>query len=540
MILKEIFERVRPFLWLVPGFLLWAAFPPYGEKIDVLFALAPLIYLSRTTKSAKVSVRRWFLAGLVFWIATLSWMPAIVKNGGPWPLVILGLVGLAAYCAAYFALYGYLSCIFWRYVSPSPSPSPFLRLAGILLVEPVLWCGLELVRSRFLGGFSWNQLGVVAVNGGFGSPAAFGGVYLCSAAIFLINGSIAGIIERVVESIRSQRERRPAVGSRLRSLETVLVFAAVWGIYSLGGSNSYESESTATPKYIKVALVQRNFPCVFKAKEDNPYEVYGRLLDNVGVLKPDLTVFSESAACEFGPVDQQGVRRFAAFVADKTGGSATLIGGTHFADDKTYNSAALLSEGELQIYDKVHLVPFGEFIPGDKWFPILQKLAPVGSCTPGEPRLLRLKDIPIGVAICFEDTDSALVREFAAMGAKMLVFITNDSWFSQSSEAVAHSWQATARALETGLAVVRVGNSGVTETITPEGRITALFDDRGRPLVDRAGTMFDRIKIPADGSLTFYTIVGDWPLGVAFSLLLFLGILVYYKHKYEKRRYLSM
>ena len=106
---------------------------------------------------------------------------------------------------------------------------------------------------------------------------------------------------------------------------------------------------------------------------------------------------------------------------------------------------------------------------------MLQTLAPVGSCTPGVPRLLNLtldsgEVVPLGVAICFEDTDAALVRTFAKMGAKALVFVTNDSWFSQSDEPLAHAWQATARAVETGLPVVRVGNSGVTGTITPRGR----------------------------------------------------------------------
>ena len=538
MFLKDIFNRVRPFLWFLPGFLLWAAFPPYGEKIDVLFALAPLIYLSRTAESVRGCVRRWFAAGFFFWVATLAWMPAIVKNGGPWPLVILGLVGLAAYCAAYFALYGFFGAVYWRWARERERTWVW-RFVGILLVEPVLWCGLELVRSRFLGGFSWNQLGVVAVNGGFGSPAAVGGVYLCSAAVFLVNGSIAGIIERAVESLRAQRERRAVAISRIRSLETLVVFAVIWGIFQIDGART----AGETSKFVKVALIQRNFPCEFKEREENPYGVYGGLLENIGALKPDLTVFAESAACEFGPVDQQGAFRFAAFVTERTGGSAVLMGGTRYEDGKTYNSAALYSAGGYQVYDKVHLVPFGEFIPGDKWFPALQRLAPVGSCTPGEPRLLKMGDMMIGVAICFEDTDSALLRKYAAMGAQMLVFITNDSWFSQSSEAVAHFWQAVARAVETGLPVVRVGNSGVTATISPDGRFSALSDGNGRPLVDQRGTMLDRLSVSADEKgrrPTVYVQVGDIPLTLAFSLILLIGILVYYRQQYEKRRYLSM
>jgi apolipoprotein N-acyltransferase len=184
----------------------------------------------------------------------------------------------------------------------------------------------------------------------------------------------------------------------------------------------------------------------------------------------------------------------------------------------------LYSTNSVSIYDKVHLVPFGEFIPGDKWITALQKLAPVGSCTPGELKLLPLPastsnlDLDLGVAICFEDTDSAQMRELARIGANVLFFITNDSWFSDSVEAEQHAWQARARAIETGLPVVRSGNSGVTGTVAPDGRATWLVGSDGRLLVDRRGTMFDRIR-PAAKSRTPYVRYGDIPLVVAFSLI---------------------
>ena len=194
-----------------------------------------------------------------------------------------------------------------------------------------------------------------------------------------------------------------------------------------------------------------------------------------------------------------------------------------------------------QIYDKVHLVPFGEFIPGDKWITALQKLAPVGSCTPGELKLLG----DYGVAICYEDTDSAQMRALLHKGARALVFITNDSWFSDSIEAEQHSWQAVARAVETGLPVIRVGNSGVTGTIDPHGRASWLSDADGRPLVDARGTMCDTVTklsppCPTMSPQTFYGTLGDIPLVVSFALLIASMVLVKYRNTYEKRRYLSM
>ena len=547
--LSGLFKKFLKVFWFLPGFLLWAAFPPMGEKTDVLFALAPLLWLSRRA-DAKTSAKRWFMSGAFFWVATLSWMPAIVKNGGPWPLVVLGWFALAAYCAAYFAAFGWLSAAYWTWAKRSDGSGYWRRLAGILAVEPILWCGLELIRSRLLGGFAWNQLGVVPANGGFGAPAALGGVYLLSAVVILINGTVAGIAERVWRPEASGFANL----KRLGPLETLLAFGLVYGIYQAAPAVRTVDSGQTTAEGLKVALVQRNFPCVFKRGErQDPVEAYEGLVRNFSVLRPDLVVLAESAMCEFGPVDQQGAACFAAWLSQRCDGAAVLAGGTRYGDGREYNSAALYAFDtnrvpavSLELYDKVHLVPFGEFIPGDKWITALQKLAPVGSCTPGELKLLEVpvrregapETVSAGVAICFEDTDSAQMRQLAAMGAQVLLFITNDSWFSHSNESLQHAWQATARAIETGLPVVRVGNSGVTGTITPEGKCTWLVGSDGRVLVDRRGTMFDRIEL--GGGQTPYVRLGDCPLAIAFVLLMLAAVLVKYKAHHEKRRKLSL
>ena len=548
--LTDTLKKLAKFAWFLPGFLLWAAFPPMGEGSDCLFALAPLLWLARRG-DVKLATKRWFFNGVFFWIATLAWMPAIVKNGGPWPLVVLGWFALAVYCAGYFALAGWTTSVFWRWVRDRDDRSICAwRLVGVLFVEPLLWCGFELVRSRLFGGFAWNQLGVVLANFGFGAPAALGGVYLCSAVVVLINGTFAGIAERVW---RPERSGFPGL-RKFGTIETLLAFAIVAGIYSAAkveregrSGRRWNADPTAEESrslgedYLKVAMIQRNYPCVFQKTREDPVAAYSNLLQNVAFMKPDLVVMSESALCEFGAADRPPAYGFAAFVRRMTG-AALLAGGSRMeptGDGKRreYNSAALYTWtqpeqrwADLQTYDKVHLVPFGEFIPGDKIFPALQKLAPVGSCTPGELKLLDLRvsptaasstGVPVGVAICFEDTDSAQMRRLAAKGARVLFFITNDSWFSKSGEAWAHAWQATARAIETGLPVVRVGNSGVTGTIAPDGKATWLLGADGRPLVDRRGTMCDRVPLAADGAApTFYVRWGDAPLAASFALLL--------------------
>ena len=564
--IRRILRIAAKVFWLLPGFLLWASFPPMAEKTDCLFALAPLLWLARRT-DVKNCAKTWFLNGCLFWTATLSWMPAIVKNGGPWPLVVLGWGALAAYCALFFAAFGYLAARYWAWARPhegilgeTVGGEYWKRLVGVLVVEPVLWAGLELVRSRLFGGFAWNQLGVPVVNAGFGSPAAFGGVYLVSMVVIWVNGSIAGIAERMWQPEKSGFASLKKFGS----LETLSVIAMVFSIYTLPAPRPpipHPQSPIPNPQSpLSVALVQRNFPCVFERdRKENPAEVYSNLLSRVAILKPDLVVLPESAAVEAGPVDSPRGAAFARFVMDLGASGAVLMGGGRRTDSAEYNSAALYTAASkglsVQLYDKVHLVPFGEFIPGDKLIPALQKLAPVGSCTPGTLKLLQLdrapqsplpsaiSPIPLGCAICYEDTDSAQMRRLAGMGATVLFFITNDSWFSRSDEAVQHAWQSVARAIETGLPVVRVGNSGVTGTITPDGKATWLVGPDGKPLVDREGTMFDRIALTTDSqrlTTTPYVTLGDLPLGIVFSLLIMLMILVKYKNYHEKRRTLSL
>ena len=513
--MQDALKKLARLFWLLPGFLLWASFPPMAEKTDCVFALAPLLWLARN-KDAKTNFCRWFLNGFVFWFATLSWMPAIVKNGGPWPLVVLGWGALAAYCALYFGAFGWLSAKVWAWVKDEGTPwrklprFPYARrLFAILVAEPVLWCGLELLRSRLFGGFSWNHLGLPLINSNLGSPAALGGVYLVSAVVILVNGTIAGIAERIMKRT-----------TRWASLETLIPFLLIWGLYALEGSAARRMELWEKED-CNVAMVQRNFPCVFKpAEREDPIAVYSNLLANVAYTRPDLVVLAESALSEFGAADSPRSLAFVRWVSKLTGAREVMAALFSFGLDVRQSGC------DMQIYDKVHLVPFGEFIPGDKWITALQKLAPVGSCTPGELKILG----DYGVAICYEDTDSAQMRALSHLGARVLVFITNDSWFSDSVEAEQHAWQSVARAIETGLAVVRVGNSGVTGTITNDGRANWLADATGRPLVDVRGTMCDRVEVlcppcPTMRPMTIYCLFGDIPLAVSFALLIILMVL---------------
>ncbi len=511
---------MRRLLWCAPAalsaLLLWAAYPPMGETCALAFALAPLLVVARVA-SPKAAAWTWFAGGFLFWAGTLAWMPAIVKNDGPLPLVILGWAGLAALCAAYCAAFGWLSARAWRRFGK-----------GALAAEPLLWAGLEWVRSWLFTGFAWNFLGTgLAGVPALAAPARLGGVYLVSALVVLLNGVFATLACRLLAPMVGDGKMgawKPAAGWR-RALETALPLGAI--LLAFGLANATRPNDVEAPVPLRVALVQRNAPCIFRAgaARENPTEVFGRLLDVAAAARPDLVVWAESALAEFGPVGGAGAARAARLVAEKTAGGALLAGGDWKAEGKTYNAAALYTTNSAQplVYAKQHLVPFGEYIPFDKWITPLQKLSPVGvSLWPGEARAFALRTragatVALAPLICYEDTDPVLARRAARLGAQAIVLITNDSWFSQSIEPVQHAAQAVLRAIETGLPVVRVGNSGVTGLILPSGRARWLEDGDGKPLVDAAGTMVEHVLVAPHPVPTPYTRLGDLPLAGLFA-----------------------
>ena len=515
---------------VLSALLLWAAFPPLGETANVAFALVPLLVVARLC-TPKRSALLWFVGGFLFWFGTLSWMPAIIKNNGPWPLVVLGWAGLAAACAAYFALYGWMAARVWR---------RWGRWG--ILAEPVLWAGCEWMRATLFTGFAWNFLGTaVGQVPSLATPARLGGVYLVSALVVLLNGVFATLACRVIAGMSgSARGAGSASGAGttgtsgtgnggkwrrqlIRSAETAVPLAVILLVFWLSQSGNSQT-STSNSRLLRVALVQRNAPCIFSAgrQRENPYEAYGQLLEVAAVARPDLVVWGESGMAEFGRVDGERARLAAAHFAEMLGGSALLAGGDWVEDGRYHNAAALYSgTNAVQLYAKQHLVPFGEYIPFDKWIPALQKLSPIGvSLWPGEAKVFRLKDFAIAPIICYEDTDPTLSRAAARLGAQAIVLITNDSWFSLSNEAVQHASQAVLRAIETGLPVIRVGNSGVTGVIDGTGRARWLSDGDGKMLVDAPGTMVETVQLPASPVLTPYSRVGDWPLLALFAIAL--------------------
>ena len=523
------------------AFLIWAAFPPMDEAADIAFALAPMLTLTRLSRP-KAAAGWWFVSGFAFWFATLAWMPAICKNNGPWPLVVLGWIGLAAACAGYMALFGWLDAKAWR----TWGRNRVGKLALLAMVEPTLWAGVEWLRGTLFTGFAWNFLGT-AVGGmpSFATPARWGGVYFLSALVIMMNGVLATLLLRVIAPMMRRWEGEEVgrweggkAGRLFRIMETALPLLIVYFslTFSTPSSPSHlptfppSPLPTSSPSHLRVALIQRNAPCIFSRRdEEDPIRAFVGLLDKIAPSNPDLVILAESAFAEFGAARSDRTRQAALHFANRCGG-AMVIGG---ADDtvfsngvrRVYNAAACyspaVSNALVGVYHKQHLVPFGEYIPFDKWITPLQKLSPIGvSLYPGESVLFDLDGIKLAPLICFEDTVPPLARQAAANGAHAIVLITNDSWFSHSIEAEQHARQAVMRAIETGLPILRVGNSGVTGVILPSGHARWLTDGNGRPLVDQPGCQVESVAIDRNAPKTLYVRLGDAPLLILFAAVL--------------------
>lgn len=527
---------VRVVLAVLSAGLLWSAFPPATRAENAWVALVPLLLFVRHLQPWQAATSAWF-SGLFFWLATLSWFPAIIKNGGPWFLVVLGQVGLAAWCACFWGLFAYVSATLWQWVHQR---GRWHRMWLVGLVDPLLWVGCELLRGMLFSGFAWNFVGVSQVhNLAMIQIAAFTGVYGVSALVMLINGSVATLLERVLQPIITRLTKaphlleRPTLGQRGAQIaESLVPFALVLACWIWGGGRLLQYERMRTDsKAWRVALIQPNHPCVFSLNDAVIEAQLDQLLGQTqlaGAAQPDLIVWPETAAMGTVPTDyvtMAFVRKCAAL------GQTPLLTGVlecakvpaaenQPAQKRYYNAAWMIAPNGnvLGKYHKQHLVPFGEYIPLDKLITPLQSLAPTGvSCTPGTaPMLLTLThkeeqvQVRLGALICFEDTIPALSRAAVRAGAGILVLMTNDAWFDNSIEPIQHMQQSIFRAVENGVPLVRAANSGVSCAVDAVGRVTALTS--GTAMMDFAGFMLAEARVGAEPLRAPYTRWGDWSM----------------------------
>ena len=530
------------------GVLLWLAFFPVNAGAVALIALAPFLTLVRAEASGRRSTRYFaaLVGGLVFFGLAIKW----VRVAHPMMMLFTWPAG-ALYCALYWPAALFLL----RRLDRAGLP--------LALTLPVVWVGLEYIRTHFptgfpflqplglfqLIGFNWYALGY-AMHGFLPAvqAAELGGVYLVSAAVACVNGAAYEWL------IRSKLVRRlfhwPAPLYRR---------GVVWEMYATSWAMilpilvvCFGVSVLAHPPYAvgpRVAIVQGDLPQNEKMTQGTLAAAYVPLARRAGSpagseRTPDLVVWPEtcfpamwdevSPTIDPAAPDTARVvesvprlqRRDAGGVLAQLPPVPQLVGLNRLewpdlVIPRKFNSAVLFDSRHQFVasYDKMHLVPFGEYVPLS--IGLLKRFTPYDhdySCTPGT-RLTRFpidangKQYTFGVLICYEDTDPYLARQYnpasGRPGVDFLVNISNDGWFRQTEEQAQHLAICQFRAAEARRSVVRAVNTGISAVIDPDGRVVALPEGGSwAKSADRVAVV--RADIPIGDANTLYAALGDW------------------------------
>ena len=322
-----------------------------------------------------------------------------------------------------------------------------------------------------------------------------------------------------------------------KSLRRYLFFAFILIALDLGYGFLKLNKNEFIGEALKISVVQGNIPQELKwspASREFVIDRYLKLTSEVKSDFPDLIVWPEAAlpvVLEDGPVYYERLCRYV-----KTIGYPLIFGAVTNRNGSYYNSALLLSkEGRLlQRYDKLHLVPFGEFVPFRKILPFLETIAPIGDMTRGrEYSLFNISHQKLkirhqfGVLICFEDVFPELARKFVNRGADFLVNITNDAWFGKTTEARQHLSASVFRAIENRVYLVRSANTGISGFIDPQGKTFSLVSSPEGNLTFTPGYKSENIFLRSHPS--FYGYYGDFLVLLCLLCLIYIALFVLYK-----------
>ncbi len=504
------FSKIDGNRWLfLPGiasacFLAWAMPGCTGWWPLLFIALIPLL-LTATKITPGRSAWMGFVCGLLYHLALLYWILIVLgRYGGlPWWISVPALVLLAAYMACFLAMFTFLLTL----LSGRCYRQRERSVAMLVWAAPVLWVGLDYLRSIFLSGFPWMDLGYGLSSQPMLIQAAdLGGHHLLTFSLILCNSLMTGMI--ILGDRQSDRKR-----NRLDKPLLLLAGCFLIGISGYSFIRYQEVEGNLTKaQHAQVAVVQGNINQAVKwsaAVKEATVAQYLKLSQTVlQDSKTQLLVWPETAL-PFYPQRDALVDRIVDFTT--TSNTWLLTGAPLYAiTPKTdgsdliryYNGALLIGpSGKIRgQHAKQHLVPFGEYVPLRKYLPFLEPLVvSIGDFTPGtsmEP--LVLGPMKLGMLICYESIFPEISRDTVVRGANLLVNLTNDAWYGKSSAPYQSMSMTVLRAVENRRSLIRAANTGISGFVDPLGRITAqtaIFTEAALvaqvPMLDQA-TVFGR------------------------------------------------
>ena len=443
-------------LCLLSSVCLTLAFPKYNYWILSWFALIPFMYCL-DCKTPAGGFRTGFLFGLFFFTGIFYWFFHLTS----WFSVIaaIGVIALLMYLSLYMAVFGWVYCCVREW-------APLQRLFFL----PSVWVCLEYVRGHLFSGFGWGYLGHSQyLNLPFIQIADVTGVYGISFIIFMNN-------------LYFKEMRSNFALDRDRKLYKIIFYVCLCSVFLYG---VFKVTSFRLPADGRVAVIQGNIPQEVKWSPHSwsiILERHIQLTEQAALERPDLIVWPETALPGFlgdDPIILQEIQELARRVQ-----IPLLVGGVMRSQENQYfNTAVLLGpDGTLvERHSKIHLVPFGEYLPLRPWIPdSVEEMIPVDDFTAGEVHTLfkgsALK--PFNALICFEDTLPYLVRQFAQKESHFFVNLTNDGWFKDSAAPFMHAYISLFRAVEHRRSLVRAANTGVSAFISPLGYIEYTVEDQ--------------------------------------------------------------
>jgi apolipoprotein N-acyltransferase len=500
-------------LAILAGVFLALSFPKMEAALFAWFAFVPLL-LACGQKSPGKAFRLGFVAGLAGYGGIIYWINIVMTTYGklPVPVSFLVFLTLTAYLALYPGVFMYLV----RKCEERGIP--------LLVSFPLLWVGLEYIRSFFLTGFPWASLGysqyrilpliqVVDITG----------VYGLSFLIALANAVIYQLLKAKIKK---------ETGLRVyRGLLVLLVLLAGTLTY---GVNRLNSPETGSP--LKVALVQGNIDQAIKwdpAFQEATITIYERLTRLAVAGGVDLVVWPESAIPFFFQDQEQYASRVRKLAVE--GNTSIVFGSPAYDNDsgriRYRNSAYLLAPtGELiGRSDKIHLVPFGEYVPLAKLLPFVNKLVVgIGDFSPGTATTpLSIGKAELGVLICFEGIFPELSRSYVRAGSRLLVNVTNDAWYGRSSAPYQHLSMTVLRAVENRVPLLRAANTGISCIIDSKGQTS------GSTPLFREAFVTGQVRLGTE--ITFYNRFGDIFAGLCLAFSALFVLLIFIRKNFFKR-----
>jgi apolipoprotein N-acyltransferase len=486
-------------LTVLSSLLLILAYPPFDLWWIPFLALSPFFWVLLKAGPIRGGLFG-LLFGVVFYGGVLFWMNGLILYGVMgWQRSILW-ASLTLLLSLYPGLFGFGVGFLSK------------RMEGLaVLIVPVVWCSVEFLRGHFpLGGFPWVLLAHSQyMNLPIIQISTFTGAYGVSFILALVNVSLA------------QGLGGPG-GLKRRVSSVLLALFITTGCWGWGAWVLLKREVGG--ESLKVSAIQGNFPIEMSWNwRDSEGEFRRRLttLTRKALSRsPSLIVWTETIILE--PIGHlpRLVKEFSSLL---DGRSLLLLGAPHPFHGRYYNSAFLISkEGIIGRYDKIHLVPFGEYLPCEGFLPGKRGLIPqAGNFIKGSHfTVFDVDGIKFSVFICFEGIFPSLVRRFVKEGATFLVNITNDAWSISTSSHLQHFQSLIFRAVENRCYIVRAGNTGVSAFIDPYGRV------RERLPINVSGFIFGKIN-PTIKEETIYTRWGDlfsWVCVMVVVALILFGV----------------